>query len=159
MDYFLWSVALLCIAVGLFGTVLPLLPGIPLIFGGALIAAWIDDFAFIGWPSLLLLGVLTGAGIAVDFIAAALGAKRIGASRQAIIGSTIGAVTGIFFGLPGILFGPFVGACAGELTARADILRAGQVGVATWIGIIIGAAAKLAIAFSMTGIVVLAYYF
>jgi len=159
MDIALWIVAVALIAIGLAGTVLPALPGMPLIFGGVLLAAWIDDFTRIGGWTIGVLGVLALVGVAVDYAAAALSARRVGASRQGIIGAAIGTVLGVFSGLWGLLFMPLLGAAVGEYLAHKDALRAGKVGVATWIGLLIGAALKIAIAFTMIGVLIAALVF
>ncbi|MCU0769291.1 MAG: DUF456 domain-containing protein [Burkholderiaceae bacterium] len=152
----LWIIAVLLIAVGVAGTVLPALPGIPLLFGGVLLAAWIDDFQRIpGWV-VGVLAALAVIGVAVDYVAAALSARRVGASRQGIIGAAVGTVAGVFTGLWGLLFMPLVGAAIGEFLAHRDALRAGKVGIATWFGLLIGTAVKLAVAFTMVGIAIAA---
>ena len=110
MDILLWIVAILLVLVGIAGTVLPMLPGVPIVFGGLLLAAWIDGFAHVGWPVLLALGVLTVVSLIADAAAASLGAKRAGAGRAAAVGAAIGTLVGLFFGLPGLLFGAFAGA-------------------------------------------------
>lgn len=143
-------------AVGLAGTILPLLPGAPLAFIGAVLIAWAQDFERIGVWTLGLLGVLTILTIVVDFIATALGAKKTGASSYAIVGATLGTIGGIFFALPGIILGPFVGAFAGELLHRRDFGQAGKVGIGTWLGLIIGSAFKFALVLSMVVITVVA---
>lgn len=152
----LWILAVLLIVVGFAGTVLPALPGVPLIFGGVLLAAWIDDFQKIGGWTIGVLAVLAVIGIAVDYVAAALSAKRVGASRQGIIGAAVGTVAGIFTGLWGLLFMPLVGAAIGEYLAHKDALRAGKVGIATWFGLLIGTAVKIAVAFTMVGVAIAA---
>ena len=152
----LWVVAVLLVLIGLAGTVLPALPGIPLIFGGVLLAAWIDDFQRIGGWALGVLAVLAIGGIAIDYVAAALSARRVGASRQGIIGAALGTIAGVFTGLWGLVFMPLAGAAIGEFLAQRDALRAGKVGVATWIGLLVGTALKIAIAFTMVGIAVAA---
>ncbi len=115
----LWLLAALLIVVGFAGLILPALPGIPLVFAGLVLLAWAENFAYVGWLTLTVLGVLTLVSIGVDFLAAALGAKKFGASSRAIWGAAIGAVLGLFFGLPGLLLGPFVGAVIGEFSGRA----------------------------------------
>jgi uncharacterized protein YqgC (DUF456 family) len=107
---------------------------------------------------LIVIGVLAAASYGVDFAASALGAKRLGASTRAMIGAGLGTLLGLFFGLPGIVVGPFVGAVAGELTVHRDWRRAGRVGIAAWIGFVIGTAVKVAIAFVMVGLFLLAYF-
>jgi uncharacterized protein YqgC (DUF456 family) len=153
----LWTLAMLLILVGVLGIVLPALPGVPLMFAGMVVAAAIDDFHRIGWLTLAVLGFLTLLSVIVEFAASALGAKRVGASRSAVWGALIGTVVGLFFGLPGLVFGPFIGAVAGELRVHGRLDQAGRVGIATWLGLIFGTLAKIAIAFAMLGIFVLAY--
>ena len=156
MTVLLWIAAIALIALGVAGTVLPALPGVTLVFAGIALAAWIDDFTRIPVWLLVLLGVLTAMAWAADYVAAAMGAKRAGASRYAIIGAVIGSVAGIFSGLWGLLFMPLLGAAVGEYVAQRDLRRAGKVGVATWIGLLLGAAAKTAIVLTMVGIFLVA---
>lgn len=154
----LWVLAIVMIAVGVAGTLLPALPGIPLMFAGMLLGAWIDDFTRIGWVTLTVLAVLTVLSVIVDVAASALGARRVGASPRAIWGAAIGTVLGIFFGLAGLILGPFIGAVVGELSVHGRFDAAGRVGVATWLGLLFGAVAKVAIAFSMIGVFVFAVF-
>jgi len=155
----LWVAAVLLILIGIAGTVLPALPGVPLIFGGVLLAAWIDDFQRISVAAIVILAVLAVLGIIIDYVAAALSAKRMGASKQGIIGATIGTLAGIFTGLWGLLFMPLAGAAIGEFIAHKDMFRAGRVGAATWVGLLVGTAIKLAIAFTMVGVFIAALVF
>jgi len=156
LDILLWVIAVAMIVIGLAGTVLPVLPGAPLIFGGIALAAWIDGFARISVWIVLVLGVLAAIAFAVDYLAAVLGARRAGASRLAVLGAAIGAVVGLFAGLVGVVVLPFVGAVIGEFVAQRDVWRAGRVGFATWIGLAVGTAVKVAIAFTMVGVFVVA---
>lgn len=154
----LWTLAIALMLVGALGIILPALPGIPLMFAGMVVAAAIDDFQRIGWITLVVLGVLTLLSVLIEFAASALGAKHVGASARAVWGALIGTVVGLFFGIPGLLFGPFIGALLAELTVHGRIDQAGRVGFATWMGLIFGTLAKIAIAFAMLGIFVLAYF-
>lgn len=153
--YFVLSAAL--ILVGLIGTVVPALPGVPLVFAGMLLAAWADHFEHVGTFTLIVLGVLCVIALAIDFVAGLLGAKRVGASSRAIWGAMIGTVVGLFFGLPGIVFGPFLGAVAGELLVGSRLDRAAHVGVGTWLGLLFGTLAKLALSFTMLGVFALSF--
>ena len=155
----LFIAGLVLVVVGLAGTVLPALPGTPLIFAGLFLAAWSEGFTKVGWFPLTLLAILTALSIAVDFAATALGAKRVGASKGALVGAAAGSVVGLFFGLPGLILGPFIGAVAGELVARRDLLQAGKAGLGTWLGLLLGTVAKLALAFTMLAVFVTAYFF
>jgi len=150
----LWVAAGVLIVIGALGLILPILPGAPLIFLGALLAAWAEDFAYIGLWTLLGLGVLSALAVVVDFIAGAFGAQRFGASGRAVTGATLGAIVGIFFGIVGVLVGPFIGAAIGELSVRRNLAAAGRAGVGAALGLALGTAAKLAIAFTMIGIIV-----
>lgn len=156
--YAWWAVAAILVIVGLAGTVLPALPGVPFVFGGLLIAAWIGDFQRIGWPTLTVLALLTMLAIAADFAASMLGAKSVGASKQALIGAVIGSILGLFFGLIGVFIFPFIGAVAGEYMARGQLGQASKVGLATWLGILLGSIAKLSLAIAMVAIFVFAYW-
>ena len=155
----LWVVAVLLIVIGVAGTVLPALPGVPLIFGGVLLAAWIGDFQRISVFTVVVLAVLAVVGIVIDYIAAAISAKRAGASKQGIVGAAIGTVAGVFTGLWGLLFMPLMGAAIGEFIAHKDAFRAGKVGAATWFGLLVATAIKLAIAFTMVGVFIAALVF
>jgi uncharacterized protein YqgC (DUF456 family) len=152
IDVLLWLLTAILVLAGLLGLILPALPGAPLLFAGLLLAAWVEDFSYVGGGTLAVLGVLALLTYAVDFAASALGAKRFGASNRAVVGAAIGALVGIFFGLPGILLGPFVGAVLGELSDRRGPRDAARAGVGATLGLALGAVTKLALACSMLGI-------
>ena len=147
-----WTLSTGLILLGLAGIVLPVLPGTVLVLAGIVLGAWIDDFARVGWFAIAIVTVLAVLAWALDYIAALLGAKRAGASRQAVIGAALGTVAGIFMGLVGVFFMPLVGAAIGEFIARKDHQRAVKVGVATWVGLMAGMLAKVVLAFMMVGI-------
>jgi uncharacterized protein YqgC (DUF456 family) len=157
MTALLWVLSLILVGVGIAGILVPGLPGTPLVFGGLLLAAWADGFQNVGVGTIILLAVLTALAFVVDFTSAGLGAKRAGASRQAVIGAALGTLIGIFFGFVGIILGPFVGAVIGEFLSRRNLEQAGRVGAATWIGFILGIGVKLVLAFTMVGIFTIAY--
>ncbi|MFO1303122.1 MAG: DUF456 family protein [Burkholderiales bacterium] len=156
MTLVLWIVAVALIALGVAGTILPAIPGVTLVFLGMLLGAWIDHFARIPVWLVVVFGVLTAIAWAVDYFAAAAGAKKVGASKLAVIGAMIGTVAGIFTGFVGLLFMPLVGAAIGEFIAQRDLRRAGTVGIATWLGLLVGTAVKVAIVFAMIGAFVIA---
>jgi uncharacterized protein YqgC (DUF456 family) len=156
---FLWLLAIVLIAVGLAGVVLPVIPGAPLLFVGLVIAAWADSFHYVGLWTLVALGILAALTYCVDFWATMFGVKRFGASKRAVIGAVMGSMIGVFLGIPGVLFGPFVGAVIGEVSARRGIHAATRAGLGATIGLVLGAALKLALAFTMIGVFVVARYF
>ena len=154
----LWILCIALILVGLAGAVLPALPGTLFVLAGIVLGAWIDDFTRVG-P--VMLGVITAVAVlawGLDQAAGLLGARRVGASRQALIGAAVGTLAGIFMGLVGVLFMPLVGAALGEYWARRDERRALAVGAATWAGILVGMLAKVVLAFVMVGLFLVALF-
>jgi uncharacterized protein YqgC (DUF456 family) len=154
-----YVIAAVLIVVGFAGTILPVLPGVPIVFAGMWLAAWVDHFAHVGTLTLIVLGVLTALALGIDFAAGMHGAKRAGASRYAVIGALLGTLVGVFFSLPGLLLGPFVGALLGELIAGGGLRKAAGAGVGAWLGFVVGAVAKLGICFAMLGIFAVAFAF
>src|SRR5262245_65345957 len=93
-----WVLAIALILIGVIGTFVPGIPGVGVIFGGMLLAAWIDGFERISWITLTILGVLTALAFAADILGSLLGARRVGASKLALVGAAVGGLVGIFFG-------------------------------------------------------------
>ena len=145
--YYLLAVVL--VLVGLAGTVMPVIPGALLVFAGLFVAASADGFARVGTVALVIIGALGVLSFVADFVASLLGAKRVGASPQALVGAALGGGIGLFLGLAGMIVGPFLGAVAGELLARGGIAQAGKVGLGTWLGLLAAAVLKVIIAFMM----------
>jgi uncharacterized protein YqgC (DUF456 family) len=154
----LWTLACALVVIGFAGIVFPALPGTILIFLGLILAAWADDFRHVGVWTLSLIGLIAVASYFVDFVAAAAGAQRVGASKPALIGAGLGTLLGLPLGLIGVLFGPLIGAVAGEWITHRNVRRAGHVGMAAWIGFLIGTAVKIALAFSMIAIFVISRF-
>jgi uncharacterized protein len=153
-----WLLAAVLVIAGLAGSVLPAMPGVPLVFLGLVVGAWADDFQRVTWLTLTLLGLLTIASFSIDLLATALGAKRVSATRLAIIGAMLGTLGGMFLGIPGLILGPFVGAVAGELISHGKVRQATRAGFATWMGLIFGTLTKIALVFTMLGVFAVAYF-
>ena len=128
---------------GLLGAIVPALPGIPLIFGGIWLAAGVDRYHHLGPWWLVGIAFVGAIGLTADLLAGALGVKRLGASKQAVSGALLGTMIGVFFGLPGLLLGPFVGAVLGELAAGNSVRRSTHAGVSAWLGLLFGTIIKL----------------
>ncbi|RNC71450.1 MAG: DUF456 domain-containing protein [Desulfuromonadales bacterium] len=158
MTVMLWVAACALVIIGLAGTILPALPGAPLVYLGLLLAAWIDGFQRVGWVTLAVLAMLVLVSFAVEILVTGHGARRSGASRAAVIGASVGTIVGLFFGIPGLVVGPFLGAVGGELLATRDLAQAGRAGIGAWLGIAVGVGAKLALVFMMIGIFVVSYF-
>jgi uncharacterized protein YqgC (DUF456 family) len=152
----LWILAVLLIVVGVAGTILPAIPGATLVFGGIALAAWADGFTRIPVWVVVVVGVLAALTWVIDIAASAAGAKRAGASPWAVVGAALGTIAGVFTGFVGLLFLPLAGAALGEFLAKRDLFRAGKVGIATWLGLLVGTAVKVAIVFAMIGMLVVA---
>ncbi len=148
----LYVVAAIMIVAGVGGSIVPALPGIPLIFAGIWLIAGVDRYRHLGLWWLLGIAAVGAIGLTLDLLAAALGAKRVGASQQAVWGALLGTVIGLFFGLPGLLLGPFVGAVLGELAAGNGVLRSTHVGASAWLGLIFGTIVKLVASFMMVAL-------
>jgi uncharacterized protein YqgC (DUF456 family) len=153
----LYLLAAMLVIAGLVGTILPVLPGALLVFGGLFFAAMADGFARVGWVALTVIGALAVLSWVADFVASLLGAKRVGASPLALLGATLGGIAGIFFGIPGMILGPFIGAVVGELLARGGLAKAGKVGLGTWLGLVAAAVLKVVLAFMMIATFFIAY--
>ena len=148
------------ILIGLLGTVLPVLPGIPLAVMGMLLAAWAGGFEKISILTIVVLGLLTAASVAVDFFASLIGAKRAGASKLAMLGGALGGLIGfLVLNIVGLIIGPFIGVVAVEMFRGKSAREAGKIGLGTWIGMAVGVALKVGLAFAMLGIFLFALWF
>ncbi len=155
----LWLLSAALIIAGIAGTILPALPGTALVLAGIVLGAWIDDFTRVGGITLAFITVLAVLAWVLDYVAGLMGAKRVGASTEALIGAALGTVAGLFMGLVGVLFMPLVGAAVGEYLARRDHGQALKVGTATWLGMMLGMIAKVVLAFMMVGLFIVALVF
>lgn len=157
MDVVWYVLAVLLVLVGIAGAILPAVPGLPLVFGGLFLAAWVGDFQQVGWITLSILALLTVLAIAIDLLASMAGTRRVGASGLAVLGAAVGTVAGLFFGLVGLLLGPFVGAVLGELLAGRAAGQAARAGIGAWLGFVFGSLVKLALSFTMLGVFALGW--
>jgi uncharacterized protein len=152
IDTLFYVVGALLIAIGLAGAIVPVLPGIPLIFGGIWLIARVDHYHHLGVWWLVGTALVGAVGLTMDLLSGALGAKRVGASPRAVWGALLGTLIGLFFGLPGLLLGPFFGAVVGELSAGNSMLRSTHVGVSTWVGLLFGTIVKLVSSVTMVAL-------
>ena len=155
-----YVLAAVLVLVGLAGVLLPALPGLPLVFAGLLLAAWAGGFEQIHVATIVVLGLLTLLSFAVDFWATAHGARRVGASRKALVGAVLGTFAGLFVFPPfGLFAGPFAGALLGELLHGRELRQAAKVGFGTWLGIVLAVVLKLGLAFAMIGLFAFDWFF
>lgn len=152
----LWILCAALILVGLAGAVIPALPGTAFVLAGVVLGAWIDGFERVGVATLAVIAALGALSSVLDYVAGMLGARRVGASRLALVGAALGTLVGLFLGLVGVLFMPLVGAALGEYAARRDERRALEVGAATGLALVVAMLAKVVLAFVMVGIFLVA---
>jgi uncharacterized protein YqgC (DUF456 family) len=153
MTIFWWLTAIVLMAIGLIGTVVPVIPGTTIILGAAIIHRLaLGPNRSVGWTALVALVALTLITYAVDAAAGYVGARRFGATKWGLIGGAAGALLGLFFGLVGLFVGPVIGAIAGEIIAGQRIVKAGRAGWGTFVGALAGTIAKLFIALIMIAI-------
>jgi uncharacterized protein len=148
----------LLVGAGVVGLVLPAVPGIALVFLGAVAIAAADEFTRVGPWTLAVIALLAIAASVLDYLAGVLGAKKFGASRWGVAGAMLGLVLGLPLGLPGLVFGPAVGAVALELLRDPDARRAGRAGFGTLVGLLVGTAIKYAFAGVIIGILIVSYF-
>lgn len=154
-------IGLILLVIGILGIIYPALPGLPLMFVGALSIGYANQFFYMSWWSLGAIALIAIIGSLLDYVAGTLGAKFTGASKKALWGSVIGALLGAILSLGGlwvaIFLGPLVGAAIGEYLDKKDLLKAGKVGLGTFIGFIAGVIAKIGCAFIILSVVTIAH--
>ena len=151
-------VAILLVVIGIAGTILPMLPGVPLVYAGLLLAAWHDSFDKVSILTMVIIGSIALLAWAVDFVASIMTAKKVGASKYALWGAVIGALLGILGGIPGLIIGPAIGAIIGELITHKDVSKATTVGIAAGLGFVLALAVKIVLALTMLAVFAYAYY-
>lgn len=171
-------VAILLVTIGIAGTILPMLPGVPLVFAGLLLAAWHGGFDEVSILTMVIIGLIASMAWAVDFFASVVTAKKAGASKYALWGAAIGAIVGIAGGIVGLIVGPAIGAIIGELithksvtkqtiskeatteatTGKATAAKLTTVGIAAGLGFVLALAIKIVLVLTMLAVFAYAYY-
>ncbi len=157
MDIVLIILGAICLLVGLAGCILPVLPGVPVAYASLWLLHATNKVQF-GWRFLLVWGVVTVVVQILDAVVPVWGTKVMGGSKAGVWGSTIGLVAGLFLGPWGIVFGPFVGAVAGEILANRSengmsLGQALKAGTGSFVGLLTGTVLKL------TCVGLMIYYF
>lgn len=153
MEIFITVLIIILMSIGLVGTILPLIPGSPLILAGALLYAWHTDFKVISWGTLSILLVLVAASQILEYLASMVGAKRYGADKRGIIAALVGGLVGLFLGgIFGVIIGPFLGAVIFEMIGGRELHDSIKIGFGTLVGLIGGAIGKFIIGLIMVGI-------
>ena len=148
-------VAALFFVAGLAGTVLPMQPGVPLIFIGMLVYGYMTGFATLDLSFFMVQGIATALTFIVDYAATAVGTRKYGGSRQAAVGAVLGTMLGaVTLGPVGLVAGCFFGAMVGELLCGKPPEQAVRAGVGSLVGFLGAVVSKLANAALM-----IAWYF
>lgn len=151
---------IILMALGLAGTILPILPGTILIFVGALLYALFFGLEKVGLGIIIVVGVIAVLSILFDFLAGSIGAKKFGASASGIIGAILGGVAGFFIGnIIGLILGPLIGAFLGELISGKNLRVAGKAGFGALIGFLGGTIMKFVFGLLMILLFVFALLF
>jgi uncharacterized protein YqgC (DUF456 family) len=150
MELFWWLITIVLFAVGLIGTVLPVIPGTTIILAAAVIhRIMLGAEKSVGWWSIAMLGLLTLLTYLLDFLSGYFGAKYFGATKWGMFGAVLGAIVGLFFGVIGLFVGPVIGAVAGEFIAGKRMIDAGRAGWGSLLGNLGGMIGKLVIGLTM----------
>jgi uncharacterized protein YqgC (DUF456 family) len=150
MELFWWLITIVLFAVGLIGTVLPVIPGTTIILAAAVIhRIMLGAEKSVGWWSIAILALLTLLTYLLDFLSGYFGAKYFGATKWGMFGAVLGAIVGLFFGVVGLFVGPVIGAVAGEFVAGKRMIDAGRAGWGSLLGNLGGMIGKLLIGLTM----------
>ena len=151
MELFWWLFAIALFALGLIGTIVPVLPGTTIILAAAIIhRVVLGGEKSVGWKTILVLVLLTLLSYMFDFLGSYFGAKYFGATKWGAFGAILGALVGLFFGIIGLFAGPVIGAAAGEFIAGKRMIDAGRAGWGSLLGNVGAMLAKLIIALAMS---------
>ncbi len=153
MELFWWVITIVLFAVGLIGTIAPVLPGTTIILAAAVIhRIMLGPEKSVGWRTIFVLVLLTLATYAIDVLGGYFGAKYFGATKWGTFGAIVGALVGLFFGIVGLFVGPVIGAIAGEFIAGKRMIDAGRAGWGSLLGNLGAMVGKLVIALAMIAI-------
>lgn len=158
MEIVIWTAVILLMLVGLIGCVVPLLPGTTLILVAVLLQKWLLpetlSWLAVGWiAGFWLLSVLADLGCTL------VGTKLLGGGRWGMAGATGGALAGMFFSLPAVLFGTTLGAiCAEKWGAKKTDHEALKAGAGAAIGFLVSGIVKLACALVMVALYVVSVF-
>lgn len=152
MDVFLIILAGLCMLIGILGSILPALPGLPISYFGILLLHWtnyvhLSNTFLITW-FIIVLGVTI-----LDNILPIWTTKKLGGSKAGVYGSGIGLIIGMFIPPIGIILGALFGAIIGELMSGSNTKTSLKAGAGVFIGFIVGTVMKVALS------IILLYYY
>ncbi len=146
MDVTLAVIGALLVLIGFAGSILPVIPGPPISWVGFLMLRWTDyihrgasGYDNVLWILLFLVVLVT----ILDYVVPVMGTRRFGGSKRGVWGATIGVVAGLFFGPPGIIIAPFLGAYIGEVSSGKKDKEALRAAWGSFVGFLMGVGMKL----------------
>ena len=148
----IWAVTGLLLLIGLLGSVVPSMPGLPIIFGAILLFAFLTDFTSVGVGFVVATGAITALMQVLDYLAGAWGVKKLGGTGWGIAGSLIGSILGFIFAgaFVGMFLGAFGGAFLGELLGAGQRLSASfKIGLGSILGLLAGTLIRIVVAVAM----------
>ena len=143
------ALAVVVMLIGVAGSFIPMLPGLPLIVAAGVVHRMYFGAHGANTPVLVIIALMAVVANVVDYAAGILGAKKMGATWRGVVGAVVGGIVGLFFSLPGIILGPFVGALLLELTGGREFKPAAKAGMGAVLGLLVGAVGKLAMSLVM----------
>ena len=148
------AVLLVMLVIGFFGTIIPMVPGLGLMFGAILIYGFYDGWSMYSPGLAVMAGIFTALGAGIDYAGSAIGAKKFGASKHGVIASVIGGVIGlIFFNFAGMLLGSVIGLVLVEYYEKRDLIQSGKAALGVLIGSIAGIILQAVLAVILLGYV------
>ncbi|MGB5106999.1 MAG: DUF456 domain-containing protein [Candidatus Zixiibacteriota bacterium] len=152
-EILLFAAALIVMLIGLLGVIVPIIPGLPLIWFAALCYALLTDFQAVSREFLFSSAILVLVVTILQYLFTVYGAKRLGASRWGTLGAFVGMVVGLFLGsIFGVIIGPLLGAVLFELLVGKTFSQSLKAGFGTFIGFLFGTISQLIVSAILIGI-------
>lgn len=149
MTVFVLIIALVLLILGIFGSVIPGLPGPPISYIGILLIHFFTEIQF-SLTFIWAWGIVVALVFVLDYTLQSWGVAKFGGGRYSTIGTFIGLIIGLFFPPVGLLLGPFFGAFFGALAeVKGDQARALKVALGSLVGFVSGAVLKLSVSLAL----------
>lgn len=153
MEILIFILAIGVMLIGLLGTIVPIVPGLPLIAVAAIGYALLSDRLAVDSTTIISVTLLALASLILDWVTTALGVKRYGGTWVTMMGALIGMVIGaLLLQIIGIFLGAFLGAFGAELAQGRQADAARRAGVGAMLGVVVGTGMKIVIGVVMIGI-------
>ncbi len=148
---------------GVVFAIIPILPGAPMVWVGALVYAWSHNFDGVSWPLLIVLGVIALISQVSEFLITTMATRRAGATWKTVVGAMVGGILGAaIFSIPVPIIGTLVGAALGatlgvftiELLRRRMLALALKTSAAYLTGCLVGRVVEVSLCLIMIGVFV-----